>query len=82
MRICFGFNSLKYSELKSQHWSRDSSSGEVKSMIEGSCPRCPQCGTQMQQDSNGVCKCPECHATFIPGKVSGVFIPLSMIGIH
>ncbi len=51
-------------------------------MIEGSCPRCPQCGTQMQQDSNGVCKCPECHATFIPGKVSGVFIPLSMIGIH
>jgi tRNA(Ile2) C34 agmatinyltransferase TiaS len=51
-------------------------------MPKNRCPKCPNCGTQMSPDGNGLCKCPECRATYIPGEVTGVFVPCSIIGIH
>jgi len=51
-------------------------------MPKKTCPKGPDCGTQMVEAGNGLCKCPECRGTFIPGGCTGVFIPLSLIGIH
>jgi len=53
-------------------------------MIEESCPECPQCHHKMIKDANGLCKCtnPECGAVLIPKGCTGVFVPLSFIGIH